>query len=105
MLSKEEYIKKELDKLNLKPSINEIVLESIDFPMSITQLNELIEKYRKTYTDDEIEIAPGYDSYSVFVIKIRVYKKESEDSFNIRVNNIRHRIEMDYDRMIKALEA
>lgn len=105
MLSKEEYIKKELDKLNLKPSINEIVLETIDFPMSITQLNELIEKYRKTYTDDEIEIAPGYDSYSVLVIKIRVYKKESEDSFNIRVNNIRHRIEMDYDRMIKALEA
>lgn len=54
MLTKEEYVKKELDRLNLKPSIKEVVLETIDFPMTITQLNELIDKHKKDYTSDEI---------------------------------------------------
>lgn len=105
MLTKEEYIKKELDRLNLKPSIKEVILETIDFPMTITQLNELIEKYRKTYSDDEIEVSPEYDyNYEEPNIVIKAIVKESEADFNNRVNSIRHRIEMDYDRMANALE-
>lgn len=105
MLTKEEYIKKELDKLNLKPSIKEVVLETIDFPMTITQLNELIDKHKKDYTSDEIEISPVYDyNYGEPNIVIKAIVKESEADFNNRVNNTRLRIEMDYDRMAKALE-
>jgi hypothetical protein len=105
MLSQEEYVKKELDRLNLKPSIKEVVLETIDFPMTITQLNELIDKHKKDYTSDEIEISPEYDyNYGEPNIVIKVIVKESEVDFNNRVNSIRRKIEMDYDRMAKALE-
>lgn len=105
MLLKEEYIKKELDKLNLKHSIKDVVLETIDYPMTITQLNELIEKYRKTYSDDEIEVSPEYDyNYEEPNIVIKAIVKESEADFNNRVNSTRLRIEMDYDRMANALE-
>ena len=54
MLSHEEYIKKELDKLNLKLSIRIIDLEKINYPITITQLNKLIDKYKKDYASDEI---------------------------------------------------
>lgn len=105
MLSQEEYVKKELDRLNLKPSIKEVVLETIDFPMTITQLNELIDKHKKDCTSDEIEISPVYDyNYGESNIVIKAIVKESEADFNNRVNNTRLRIEMDYDRMAKALE-
>ena len=105
MLSQEEYVKKELDRLNLKPSIKEVVLETIDFPMTITQLNELIDKHKKDYTSDEIEISPVYDyNYGEPNIVIKAIVKESDADFNNRVNSIRLRIEMDYDRMAKALE-
>ena len=105
MLSQEEYVKKELDRLNLKPSIKEVVLETIDLGMTITQLNELIDKHKKNYTSDEIEISPVYDyNYGEPNIVIKAIVKESEADFNNRVNNTRLRIEMDYDRMAKALE-
>lgn len=100
-----QYVKKELDKLNLKLSIRTIDLETIDFPMTITQLNELIDKHKKDYTSDEIEISPVYDyNYGEPNIVIKAIVKESEADFNNRVNNTRLRIEMDYDRMAKALE-
>lgn len=100
-----QYVKKELDKLNLKLSIRTIDLETIDFPMTITQLNELIDKHKKDYTSDEIEISPEYDyNYREPNIVIKVIVKESEADFNNRVNSIRRRIEMDYDRMANALE-
>lgn len=83
MLSQEEYVKKELDRLNLKPSIKEVVLETIDFPMTITQLNELIDKHKKDYTSDEIEISPVYDyNYGEPNIVIKAIVKESEADFN-----------------------
>lgn len=105
MLSKEEYVKKELDKLNLKLSIRIIDLETIDYPMTITQLNELIEKYRKTYSDDEIEVSPEYNyNYDEPNIVIKAIVKETEKDFNSRVNSTRRRIEMDYDRMANSLE-
>lgn len=105
MLSKEEYIQKELDKLNLKPSKKEKVLELIDFTVTIVELNEIISKYRKDYPDNEIEICLGYDyNAERNVIVIRVMIAETEKDFNNRVNSIRLRIEMDYDRMAKALE-
>ncbi len=105
MLSKEEYIQKELDKLNLKPSKKEKVLELIDFTVTIVELNEIISKYRKDYPDNEIEICSGYDyDAESNVIVIRVMIAETEKDFNNRVNSIRLRIEMDYDRMAKALE-
>lgn len=105
MLTKEEYIKKELGRYNLKPMRQTIDLENIDFSMSLTQLNELIAKYKKDYTDDEIEISPeyNYDMEHTY-IAIRAIEQESEEELNNRVNSIRHRIEMDYDRMAKALE-
>lgn len=96
-----QYVKKELDKLNLKLSIRTIDLEKIDYPITITQLNKLIDKHKKDYTSDEIEISPEYDyNYRESIIIV----KESEADFNNRVNSIRRRIEMDYDRMAKALE-
>lgn len=105
MLSREEYVKKELDKLNLKLSIRIIDLEKIDYPITITQLNKLIDKYKKDYTSDEIEISPEYDyNYEEPNIVIKAIVKESEADFNNRVNSIRRRIEMDYDRMANALE-
>lgn len=105
MLSQEEYVKKELDKLNLKLSIRTIDLEKIDYPITITQLNKLIDKYKKDYTSDEIEISPEYCyEYEEPNIVIKAIVKESDADFNNRVNSIRRRIEMDYDRMIKALE-
>jgi hypothetical protein len=105
MLTKEEYIKKELDRYVLKPIKQTIDLENIDFSMSLTQLNELIAKYKKEYTDDEIEISPEYN-YDIESpnIAIRAIIPESEEEFNNRVGTIRRRIEMDYDRMAKALE-
>lgn len=105
MLSQVQYVKKELDKLNLKLSIRTIDLEKIDYPITITQLNKLIDKYKKDYTDDEIEISPeyNYDMEQTY-IAIRAIEQESEEELNNRVNSIRHRIEMDYDRMAKALE-
>lgn len=105
MLTKEEYIKKELGRYELKPIKQVIELENVDFAMSITQLNELIAKYKKEYTDDEIEISPeyNYDMESPN-IAIRAIIPESEEEFNNRVGTIRRRIEMDYDRMAKALE-
>ena len=105
MLSQEEYVKKELDKLNLKLSIRTIDLEKIDYPITITQLNKLIDKYKKDYTSDEIEISPEYCyEYEEPNIVIKAIVKESEADFNNRVNSIRRRIEMDYDRMANALE-
>lgn len=105
MLSQEEYVKKELDKLNLKLSIRTIDLEKIDYPITITQLNKLIDKYRKDYTSDEIEISPEYCyEYEEPTIVIKAIVKESDADFNNRVNSIRRRIEMDYDRMANALE-
>lgn len=105
MLTKEEYVMKELDRLNLKPSIKEVVLEKIDYPITITQLNELIDKHMKDYTSDEIEISPEYDyNYGEPNIVIKAIVKESDADFNNRVNSIRHRIEMDYDRMANVLE-
>lgn len=105
MLTKEEYIKKELDRYELKPIKQTIALENVDFSMSLTQLNELIAKYKKDYTDDEIEISPeyNYDMEQTY-ISIRAIVQESEEELNNRVNSIRRRIEMDYDRMAKALE-
>lgn len=105
MLSKEEYIKKELGRYNLNPMRQTIGLENIDFSMSLTQLNELIAKYKKDYTDDEIEISPeyNYDMEQTY-ISISAIVQESEEELNNRVNSIRRRIEMDYDRMAKALE-
>ena len=105
MLSQEEYVKKELDKLNLKLSIRTIDLEKIDYPITITQLNKLIDKYKKDYTSDEIEISPEYCyEYEEPTIVIKAIVKESDADFNNRVNSIRRRIEMDYDRMANALE-
>ena len=105
MLSQEEYVKKELDKLNLKLSIRTIDLEKIDYPITITQLNKLIDKYKKDYTSDEIEISPEYCyEYEEPNIVIKAIVKESDADFNNRVNSIRRRIEMDYDRIAKALE-
>jgi hypothetical protein len=105
MLSQEEYVKKELDKLNLKLSIRTIDLEKIDYPITITQLNKLIDKYKKDYTSDEIEISPEYCyEYEEPNIVIKAIVKESDADFNNRVNSIRRRIEMDYDRMANALE-
>ncbi len=105
MLSQEEYIKKELDKLNLKLSIRIIDLEKINYPITITQLNKLIDKYKKDYASDEIEVSPEYDyNYEEPNIVIKAIVKETEKDFNDRVNSIRHRIEMDYDRMANALE-
>ena len=105
MLSHEEYIKKELDKLNLKLSIRIIDLEKINYPITITQLNKLIDKYKKDYASDEIEVSPEYDyNYEEPNIVIKAIVKETEKDFNDRVNSIRHRIEMDYDRMANALE-
>jgi len=105
MLSKEEYIKKELDKLDLKLSIRIIDLESVDFAISITRLNEIIDKYKKDYTEDELEISPIYNyDMELANIAIKAIVKETKEEFNNRVNSIRLRIEMDYDRMAKALE-
>lgn len=105
MLSQEEYIKKELDKLNLKLSIRIIDLEKINYPITITQLNKLIDKYKKDYASDEIEVSPEYDyNYEEPNIVIKAIVKETEKDFNDIVNSIRHRIEMDYDRMANALE-
>lgn len=105
MLTKDEYIKKELDRYNLKPIKQTIALENVDFAMSITQLNELITKYKKEYAEDEIEISPEYNyDMETSIIVIRAIVKESEEELNNRLNSIRRRIEMDYDRMAKALE-
>lgn len=105
MLSKEEYIQKELDRYDLKPIKQIISLETVDFDMSLTQLNELIAKYKKDYTDDEIRISPEYNyDMETPTIVISAIVKESEEELNNRVNSIRRRIEMDYDRMAKALE-
>lgn len=105
MLSQVQYVKKELDKLNLKLSIRTIDLEKIDYPITITQLNKLIDKYKKDYTSDEIEISPEYCyEYEEHNIVIKAIVKESDADFNNRVNSIRRRIEMDYDRMANALE-
>ena len=36
--TKEEYVKKELDKLNLKPSKREIIIKRIEYELPITEL-------------------------------------------------------------------
>lgn len=105
ILTKKEYVKKELDKLNLKPSKREIVLRRIDFTITITELNKIISEYKKDYSNNEIMIDPSYDyDMENCTISINVIVDETEEDFNIRLKCITSRIEDNYDRLIKLLQ-
>ena len=104
MLTKEEYVNKELNKLNLKPSKRITELERISHTLPFSKLNEIISKYKKDYTDDEIEISSDNDEYDSCVIVISAVIDESEEDFTKRLNRIKKRIEDDYERMLGLLE-
>lgn len=104
MLTKEEYINKELNKLNLKPSKRIKELECIGHSLSFTKLNEIISKYKKDYTDDEIKIDSDYGEYDNCMIVISAVIDESEEEFAKRLNRIKKRIEDDYEKMLSLLE-
>ena len=101
--TKEEYVKKELDKLNLKPSKREIIIKRIEYELPITELEEIISGYRDSYNN--IEIVPEFDDdIESHIISIRVIVNETEEEFNTRLKSIISNIENDYDRFIKLLQ-
>lgn len=104
MLTKEEYVNKELNKLNLKPSKQIKVLEYISYSLPFSKLNEIISKYKKDYTDDEIEISSDYGEYDSCEIVISAVVDESEEDFTKRLNRVKKRIEDNYERMLSLLE-
>lgn len=101
--TKEEYVKKELDKLNLKPSKREIIIKRIEYELPITELEEIISGYRDSYNN--IEIVPEFDDdIESPIISIRVIVNETEEEFNARLKFTISNIENDYDRLIKLLQ-
>ena len=101
--TKEEYVKKELDKLNLKPSKREIIIKRIEYELPITELEEIISGYRDSYNN--IEIVPEFDDdIESSIISIRVIVNETEEAFNARLKSTISNIENDYDRLIKLLQ-
>lgn len=104
MLTKEEYVSKELNKLNLEPSKRITELKRIGHTLPFSKLNEIISEYKKDYTDDEIEISSDYGEYDSCVIVISVVVDESEEEFTKRLNRVKKRIENDYERMLGLLE-
>lgn len=101
--TKEEYVKKELDKLNLKPSKREIIIKRIEYELPITELEEIISGYRDSYNN--IEIVPEFDDdIESPIISIRVIVNETEEEFNARLKSTISNIENDYDRLIKLLQ-
>lgn len=104
ILTKEEYVKKELAKLKLKPSKQEILLKRIYFDVTIEELNKIISKYKELY-NDEIKITSEYDDFtrsSTIVIKVITY--ENEKDFNARLKVNIKRIEADYNKIINMLQ-
>ena len=104
MLTKEEYVNKELNKLNLKPSKQIKVLKYISQSLSFAKLNEIISKYKKDYTDNEIEISSDYGKYDNCEIVISAIVDESKEDFAKRLSRIKKRIEDDYEKMLSLLK-
>lgn len=101
--TKEEYVKKELGKLNLKPSKREIIIKRVEYELPITELEEIISGYRDSYNN--IEIVPEFDDdIESPIISIRVIVNETEEEFNARLKSTISNIENDYDRLIKLLQ-